>query len=112
MPGNVQSDRRRGDGVRYFFEKATNAVPCSRCGCRLVSKLGRGKSLLICADCGHPLTSLVDPVKRRNTALAAFSLVGMVMVGSGVLMLDSIHNNMRQEGLPAESSDSEDLSGD
>ena len=77
-----------------------------------MSKLGRGKSLLICADCGHPLTSLADPVKRRNTALAAFSLIGVVIVGSSVLMLDSLHNNMRQDGLPAESSESERAGGE
>ncbi|MEB3362563.1 MAG: hypothetical protein VKI42_10630 [Synechococcaceae cyanobacterium] len=77
-----------------------------------MSKLGRGKSLLICADCGHPLTSLADPVQRRNTALAAFSLVGLVMVGTSVLMLDSLHNTMRQDGLPAESSESERSDGE
>jgi len=63
---------------------------------------------LICADCGHPLSSLVDPAKRRNTALAAFSLIGILMVGSSVLMLDSLHENLRQDGvLPAESAESE-----
>jgi hypothetical protein len=51
--------------------------------------------MLICADCGHPLSSLVDPAKRRNTALAAFSLIGILMVGSSVLMLDSLHENLR-----------------
>jgi hypothetical protein len=64
--------------------------------------------MLICADCGHPLSSLVDPAKRRNTALAAFSLIGILMVGSSVLMLDSLHENLRQDGvLPAESAESE-----
>ena len=63
---------------------------------------------MICADCGHPLSSLVDPAKRRNTALAAFSLIGILMVGSSVLMLDSLHENLRQDGvLPAESAESE-----
>jgi hypothetical protein len=63
--------------------------------------------MLICADCGHPLSSLVDPAKRRNTALAAFSLIGILMVGSSVLMLDSLHENLRQDGVPAESAESE-----
>ena len=63
---------------------------------------------MICADCGHPLSTLVDPAKRRNTALAAFSLIGILMVGSSVLMLDSLHENLRQDGvLPAESAESE-----
>jgi hypothetical protein len=63
--------------------------------------------MLICADCGHPLSSLVDPAKRRNTALAAFSLIGILMVGTSVLMLDSMHDNLRPDGVPAESAESE-----
>lgn len=61
---------------------------------------------MICADCGHPLSTLVDPAKRRNTALAAFSLIGILMVGTSVLMLDSMHANLRQDRLPAEAAES------
>jgi len=83
------------------------ALPCSRCGCRVVSKLGRGKGMLICADCGHPQANMVDPARRRNTALAAFSLIGILMVGTSVLMLDSIHDSLRQGEPSAESSAAE-----
>lgn len=83
------------------------AVPCSRCGCRLVSKLGRGKGMLICADCGHPQATLVDPSKRRNTALAAFSLIGILFVGTSVLLLDSIHDTLHPGDAPSESSSPE-----
>jgi hypothetical protein len=63
--------------------------------------------MLICADCGHPLSSLVDPAKRRNTALAAFSLIGILLVGTSVLLLDSMHDNLHQDGIPMESAESE-----
>lgn len=68
--------------------------------------------MLICADCGHPLSTLVDPAKRRNTALAAFSLIGILMVGTSVMLLDSLHDQLGQEGLPAESSGSERSGGE
>jgi hypothetical protein len=68
--------------------------------------------MLICADCGHPLSTLVDPAKRRNTALAAFSLIGIVMVGISVMVLDSLHDQLGQESLPAESSESERSGGE
>jgi hypothetical protein len=63
--------------------------------------------MLICADCGHPLPNLVDPNKRRNTVLAAFSLITVLMVGTSVLVLDSQRNLQRQGGLAPESSRSE-----
>ena len=63
--------------------------------------------MLICADCGYPQATLVDPAKRRNLALAAFSLIGILMVGTSVLMLDSIHDSLRQGDQPAESSSAE-----
>lgn len=88
------------------------AVPCSRCGCRIVSKLGRGKGLLICADCGHPLPNLVDPNKRRNTVLAAFSLIAMLMVGTSVLVLDSQRSSQQQGDLAPEASRSERSGGE
>ena len=62
---------------------------------------------MICADCGHPLSTLVDPAKRRNTAMAAFSLIGILMVGTSVLMLDSMHDQLRKDRLPVESERSE-----
>ena len=80
-------------------------MSCSKCGCRIVSKLGRSKGLLICADCGHPVQTLLDPAKGRRTALAAVSLAGIMLVGSSVLILDSIHDSQRQGEWPAESSE-------
>jgi hypothetical protein len=29
-------------------------MACPKCGCRLLTKVGRSKTMLICADCGHP----------------------------------------------------------
>ena len=68
--------------------------------------------MLICADCGHPQAKLVDPAKRRNTALAALSLIGIVAVGASVLVLDSLHDRQGQGDLPAESSGAERSGGD
>ena len=29
-------------------------MACPKCGCRLLTKVGRSKTMLICSDCGHP----------------------------------------------------------
>ena len=29
-------------------------MACPKCGCRLLTKVGRSRTMLICADCGHP----------------------------------------------------------
>lgn len=68
--------------------------------------------MLICADCGHPLPNLVDPNKRRNTVLAAFSLIAMLMVGTSVLVLDSQRDIQKQGDLVPEASRSERSGGE
>jgi hypothetical protein len=29
-------------------------MACPKCGCRLLTKVGRSKTMRICSDCGHP----------------------------------------------------------
>ena len=50
------------------------ALSCAKCGGRMVTKVGRTNTMLICSDCGHPRADKAQPhrVKVQNVATAAF----------------------------------------
>ena len=50
------------------------ALSCIKCGSRMVTKVGRTNTMLICSDCGHPRADKAQPhrVKVQNVATAAF----------------------------------------
>ncbi|MEB3199540.1 MAG: hypothetical protein VKK62_03295 [Synechococcaceae cyanobacterium] len=88
-------------------------MSCPKCGCRIVAKLGRGRSMLICADCSHPLDTNPDPAQRRRTLLAVLSMAGILAVGSTVLLLDSIHDSLHhQHGYSLEADAETEASGE
>ena len=61
-------------------------MSCTKCGCRMVTKVGRTNTMLICSDCGHPRAEKALPrhTKRKRIATAAFLavLVGLTFAVS------------------------------
>jgi len=49
-------------------------LSCKKCGGRMVTKVGRTNTMLICSDCGHPREDKAQPhrVKLQYVATAAF----------------------------------------
>ena len=49
-------------------------MSCTKCGGRMVTKVGRTNTLLICSDCGHPRADKAQPhrVKLQHVATAGF----------------------------------------
>jgi len=49
-------------------------LSCRKCGGRMVTKVGRTNTMLICSDCGHPRTEKAQPhrVKLQHVATAGF----------------------------------------
>ena len=49
-------------------------MSCRKCGGRMVTKVGRTNTMLICSDCGHPRADKAQPhlVKLQHVATAAF----------------------------------------
>jgi hypothetical protein len=49
-------------------------MSCTKCGCRMVTKVGRTSTMLICSDCGHPRAELHRPhrIAHQRWVTAAF----------------------------------------
>ena len=49
-------------------------MSCTKCGGRMVTKVGRTNTMLICSDCGHPRADKAQPhrVNLQHAATAAF----------------------------------------
>ena len=49
-------------------------MSCTKCGGRMVTKVGRTNTMLICSDCGHPRADKAQAhrVKLQHVATAAF----------------------------------------
>jgi len=63
-------------------------MACPKCGCRLLTKVGRSKTLLICADCGHPQVPSPDArgLRWRQLSTAAL-LLGLAAVALAIIYL-------------------------
>lgn len=65
-------------------------MACPKCGCRLLTKVGRSKTMLICSDCGHPhAPSAQSPV----FAWRQLSTVLLLVLISGVAFTLSLHSD-------------------
>ena len=53
-------------------------MACPKCGCRLLTKVGRAKQMLICSDCSHPLEPSSDQLASLWGQLSTFMFVLMV----------------------------------
>jgi hypothetical protein len=56
----------------------------------MVARQGRGTSLLICTDCGHPLDARLDSRGWRRIAAAALMIGMLALAGWAVFFLASI----------------------
>ena len=53
-------------------------MACPKCGCRLLTKVGRTKNMLICSDCSHPLEPSFDQLASQWRQLSTLMIVLMV----------------------------------
>ncbi len=64
-------------------------MSCTKCGCHLVTKVGRTNTMLICSDCAHPRAEKAQPhrVKLQRLATAAFlaALAGLAFAMSRIM---------------------------
>lgn len=69
-------------------------LACSRCGCRMVTKVGRRGNLLICSDCGVPVENLQGQQQHRQRLYAALALICMALVGGMIFLLAAIDERL------------------
>ena len=57
-------------------------MSCTKCGGRMVTKVGRTNTMLICSDCGHPRADKAQAhrVKLQHVATTAFLAAVTVLV--------------------------------
>jgi hypothetical protein len=73
------------------------AMACRRCGCRMLTKVGRTAPMLICTDCGLPLDQRESADLKRKRLWGALTLMTMASMG-GVLLLMVSMNELRTAG--------------
>jgi hypothetical protein len=66
-------------------------MACPKCGCRLLTKVGRSKKMLICSDCSHPLEPSFDQLASKWRQLSTLMIVLMV---SGVSVFHTLVSGM------------------
>ncbi|MFM7169925.1 MAG: hypothetical protein ACKOYH_03595 [Cyanobium sp.] len=72
-------------------------MACRRCGCRMVTKVGRSAPMLICTDCGLPVDQRETAELKRKRLWGAVTLISMACMGGVLLLMVSI-NEMRTAG--------------
>ena len=70
-------------------------MACPKCGCRLLTKVGRSKTMLICSDCSHPREPCFDQPAFQWRQLSTLMLV-LIVAGVAVYptMVSDIVNSM------------------
>lgn len=53
-------------------------MACPKCGCRLLTKVGRSKQMLICSDCSHPREPSFDQLTIQWGQLSTMMFMLMV----------------------------------
>ncbi|MCP9808813.1 hypothetical protein KBY58_05140 [Cyanobium sp. HWJ4-Hawea] len=56
-------------------------MSCSKCGCRMVTKVGVSQTLLVCTDCGHPRNEIHSQPQARQKAWAYLLMFCLVLAG-------------------------------
>lgn len=72
-------------------------MACHRCGCRMITKVGRSAPMLICTDCGLPVDQQESAESRRKHVWGYITLVGLASIGGAMFLLASM-NEMRTTG--------------
>ncbi|MEB3201983.1 MAG: hypothetical protein VKK05_04105 [Synechococcus sp.] len=79
------------------FSFGVSAMACRRCGCRMLTKVGRSTPMLICTDCGLPVDRRETADIKRKRLWGALTLMSMASMG-GILLLMVSMNEMRTAG--------------
>ena len=66
-------------------------MACPKCGCRLLTKVGRAKQMLICSDCSHPREPSFDQLAFQWRQLSTLIFVLMV---AGVPVFHTLVSDM------------------
>ena len=66
-------------------------MACPKCGCRLLTKVGRSKQMLICSDCSNPLEPSFDQLASQWRQLSTLMFVLMV---AGVAVFHTLVSDM------------------
>jgi len=66
-------------------------MACPKCGCRLLTKVGRSKQMLICSDCSHPREPSFDRIASQWRHL--FTLMFVLLV-AGVPVFHTLVSGM------------------
>ncbi|MEX0588753.1 MAG: hypothetical protein WD136_05805 [Cyanobium sp.] len=78
-------------------------MACPKCGCRLITKVGRSKTMLICADCGHPQgPSITSRGFQWNQLSSVALLLAIAAVAIALTLLsDAVTRNQSPLSEPA-----------
>lgn len=78
-------------------------MACPKCGCRLLTKVGRSKTMLICADCGHPQDPSLEVGGFQWSQLSSVALLlGIAAVATALSFLsDAVTRNQSPLSEPA-----------
>jgi len=82
--------RNRGRLRRCRYPVPASTVACPKCGCRLVTKVGRrAEGRFVCTDCGRPVDGQRLAEAQRQRWQAALILSLLALVGTLVFVLAS-----------------------
>ncbi len=70
-------------------------MACPKCGCRLLTKVGRSRTMLICSDCGHPRQPAPEGETFNWRQLSSVLLLGAV---AGVALALSLLSDSLTQG--------------
>jgi hypothetical protein len=88
------------------------AVACRRCGCRMVTKVGHARPMLICTDCGQPVDQRETSVMARQRLWGALALVAMALFSGSMLLLATIYESRTAGSLEDSLDQAEDRSAE
>lgn len=77
------------------FSFGCPALACRQCGCRMLTRVGRTKPMLICTDCGLPVDQRETATATRQQLGGAVTLMAMALLGGAMLLLASINEAQR-----------------
>lgn len=73
-------------------------MACPKCGCRLLTKVGRSKTMLICSDCGHPHQRASESEIFQWRQLSSVLL--LAAVGGVALALSLLSDSLTEGNTP------------
>jgi hypothetical protein len=75
---------------------------CAKCGGRMLTKVGRSKPMLICTDCGHPISEVDNRENRKRQRNGSLFMLALVAVAMMAFFLTQIRERTNSGNNPAE----------